>query len=258
MIGGARLSGTVGCDPALFVSDDCAWIDVPVDTAKQKLNPDFNILYEMVRFLAAVPAAEQLFNKVQQGRFSCCGILGQCHKMSKMEADVKIRQQQAPAPCLQERNPPRYDRHCNDSIEEPPKAAQTLNKMGHILVPSSIVRPSRPAQRCFNCGSYSHGLKVCPEPARYPHSLPGNSRTARQIAISLLRSGMFRSLRVLQHEATISPAVASSASYAKCGWIRKRELPACLWPAHPCGCCVCCSAPSEFTLHLIVCLQHVL
>ena len=49
MIGGARLSGKVQCDPVLFAGDAPAWIDVPEEATKHLLRSDFNILYEMVR-----------------------------------------------------------------------------------------------------------------------------------------------------------------------------------------------------------------
>lgn len=54
---------------------------------------------------------------------------------------------------------PRYDRQCNALDVQDSSTAKT-NKQGHILVPESIARPPRASQRCFNCGSYGHGLKV--------------------------------------------------------------------------------------------------
>lgn len=55
---------------------------------------------------------------------------------------------------------PRYDRQCNALDVQDSSTAKT-NKQGHILVPESIARPPRASQRCFNCGSYGHGLKEC-------------------------------------------------------------------------------------------------
>ena len=50
MLGGARASGRVECDPALFLEGGTpSWIDVPSETAPQRLKPDFNIQYELVR-----------------------------------------------------------------------------------------------------------------------------------------------------------------------------------------------------------------
>lgn len=56
---------------------------------------------------------------------------------------------------------PRYDRQCNALDVQDSSTAKT-NKQGHILVPESIARPPRASQRCFNCGSYGHGLKGNP------------------------------------------------------------------------------------------------